>query len=57
MLIFPAGKIADKFKYKVIMPVVTIFMVGVILIFSQLKKPNSIFAYLMIVLMQANYCF
>eukprot|EP00347_Sterkiella_histriomuscorum_P019975 403339576 len=57
VLIFPAGKIADKFRYNRIMPLATITMIFCIVSFSQIQKPNSLMSYLLIVLMQALFCF
>ena len=57
VLIFPAGKIADKFRYKIIMPLATIAMISCIIFFSLIEKPNSLHAYISIVVMQALFCF
>ena len=51
ILIFPAGKVADHFKYKHIMPIVTLLKIASIVMFCLIEKPNSLNSYILIVVM------
>jgi MFS family permease len=51
ILIFTAGKIADKFPYRYIMGITTLIKIAALVWFLYAEKPNTLSSYLIVVLL------
>jgi MFS family permease len=56
ILIFPAGKIADKFKYKNSMSIASLVQLLLLVMFFRIESPNSLSTYIVISGMQSMFC-